>query len=218
MRDYAQLYLNAVEIDDVHTLIKDLIKENKQLHKENLYYKNIELHLKINSRQFELTFRRDSQPMSFDEHRMRDNNRMYFMTITFDPKRFDTLDFTSEESQKEYILLQLHKFKHKINFIYGCFEKHKNGVIHAHVLLNFNDYDIFREREFKKLVSKFTNSKYNKFCIDLQPVQNLDNVINYIDGGDKEKFGFFRYYNPINFLDTVSIPQVLEYSDSDSED
>jgi len=140
MTAYAKRYLDAQTHDDLHNLIKELINENTQLKKDNLYYRNIEIQLNINQR-FKLVFKEDDHPMAFDDYKIK-NNLLYFMTITFDPERFDNLIFTTEQQQKDYILASLYEFKDRINFIYGCFEKHKNGIIHTHMIINFNDYQI----------------------------------------------------------------------------
>jgi len=123
----------------------------------------------------------------------------YFLTITFDPKRFDNLHLTSTEEQKNYILLQLHKIRQTINFIYGCFEKHQNDIIHTHIIINPINIDALK-KDLKKLKSAFTYNINNKYTIDFEYINNLDKVINYIDDGNKEKFGFFQYYNSSNYL------------------
>jgi len=137
--------------------------------------------------------------MVFDDYKIK-QNLLYFMTITFDPERFDNLIFTSEDQQKDYILKSLYEFRHYINFIYGCFEKHQNGIIHTHMIINFNDYKEFKEKYFNKLKSKFTRNLRNKYTIDIEAVRDLDKVLQYIDYGEKVKYGFYIFYNSTNFL------------------
>jgi len=200
MRDYTQLYFDAVDTDDIHKLMKELIIENKKLHIENNYYRNIEHFLlkKDVNENYKLTFKYDETPMAFDSLKM-SGNILHFMTITFDPKRFDNLHLTSSEEQQNYILYQLHLIRRSINFLYGCFEKQKNDIMHAHLLMNVNDLD-----EFKKILkifkAAFTYNINNLYTIDFQPVKQLDRVLWYIDDGDKVKFGFFQYYNLSNYL------------------
>jgi len=198
MRDYTQLYLNAVETDDIHKLMKELIIENKKLHIENNYYRNIEHLLVKENESYQLTFKQEDTPMAFNDIKIKSDGN-YFLTITFDPKRFDNLHLTSTEEQKNYILLQLHKIRQTINFIYGCFEKHKNDIIHTHIIINPVNIDALK-KDLKKLKSAFTYNINNKYTIDFEYINNLDKVINYIDDGNKEKFGFFQYYNSINYL------------------
>jgi len=198
MTAYAKRYLDAQTHDDLHHLIKELINENTQLKKDNLYYRNITVPLNCDDK-WKLAFIAGETPMAFDDYKIK-QNALYFMTITFDPERFDNLHFTTEEQQKDYILCSLYKFRHDINFMYGCFEKHKNGLIHSHLIINFNDYSNFKDNHFNKLKSKFTRNLRNPYTIDFGPVQNLDKVLEYIDFGEKLKYGFYRYYNPSNFL------------------
>jgi len=198
MRDYTQLYFNAVETDDIHKLIKDLIRENKTLHIENNYYRNIEHFLiKNENESYKLTFKHEESPMAIDAKISSQGN--YFLTITFDPKRFDNLHLTSTEEQKDYILLQLHKMRNTTNFLYGCFEKHQNDIIHSHLIINPTDLDAFK-KDLKKLKSAFTYNINNKYTIDFQYINDLEKVLNYIDNGNKEKFGFFQYINSRNLL------------------
>ena len=200
MTAYAKRYLDAQTHDDLHNLIKELIIENTQLKKDNLYYRNIELQLiGDDNDRFKLIYLQSDDPMAFDDYKIK-NSELYFMTITFDPERFDNLIFTTSEQQKKYILYSLYKFTDHINFMYGCFEKHQNGIIHSHILINFNDYKEFNEKYFKQLKSRFTRNLRNKYTIDIEPVKALDKVLQYIDFGDKVKYGFFIYYNSTNYL------------------
>jgi len=200
MTAYAKRYLDAQTHDDLHNLIKELITENTQLKKDNLYYRNIEIQLlSVNTFKHQLIFNHDDTPMAFDDYKIK-QNELYFMTITFDPDRFDNLQFTSEEQQKSYILYALYKHRQHINFMYGCFEKHQNGIIHSHILINFNDYREYKEKYFKELKARFTRNMRNKYTIDIEPVKALDKVLQYIDNGEKVKYGFFLFYNSTNFL------------------
>jgi len=203
MTSYSKRYLEAQKHDDLHNLIKELINENTQLKKDNLFYRNIEIQLLHEDNQsYKLIYQRDESPMAFDDYKIK-HNLLYFMTITYDPERFDNLIFTSEEQQKEYILYSLYKFRNQINFIYGCFEKQTNGIIHAHLLINYIDHIYFINDYLPKLKSQFTKRflrKNHKQSIDNEPVKDLDKVLNYIDGKEKEKYGFFLFYNSTNFL------------------
>jgi len=203
MTAYAKRYLDAQSHDDLHNLIKELINENTQLKRDNLFYRNIELQLLDEDNQsYKGIYKRDESPMAFDDYKIK-QNLLYFMTITYDPERFDNLIFVSEDQQKEYILYSLYKFRHYINFMYGCFEKQNNGIIHAHILINYNDSNEFINDYLPKLKSRFTRRfirKNQNQSVDNQPVKDLDKVLNYIDGKEKVKYGFFMFYNSTNYL------------------
>jgi len=200
MTSYEKRYLAAQDNDDLHNLIKELINENKELYKDNLLYRNIEFPLlKTHSSKYKYMYTYDSQPMAWEEYHMREY-QIHFLTITFDPDRFDNLILTTEEAQKNYILHSLSEFKNKINFIYGCFEKHKNGIIHSHLLINFFDHMDFLENSYPSLKAKFTKNIRNPYTLKLEPVNHLEKVAAYIDNGDKVKYGFFMFYNSINYL------------------
>ena len=62
-----------------------------------------------------------------------DSASIFFITITYDPKRFPaTLDCIEEEYIK-YVLLTIYIYN--ITAIYGTFEKHENGRVHTHLVL-----------------------------------------------------------------------------------
>jgi len=203
MENYSRRYLKAVDDDDLHELIREIIKKYIQLKNDNLMYRIIELLLLSDTtNSYNLLFQHDIEPMAFEDYKIRDN-LLYFMTITYDPDRFDNLILTTEDQQKKYILYSLYKFHHQINFIYGCFEKQTNGIIHAHLLINYVDHIEFINEHLKKFKSRFTKRFLNKNqnqTVDNQPVKDLDKVLNYIDGKEKVKYGYFRYYNSQNYL------------------
>jgi len=207
MTDYIQQYRDtqadiakymAIKTDqELTSLVKELILENHRLKEDNKYYRNIEQIL-IHHKESQI-FDFDDTPMAFNDYMM-ENSQLYFMTITFDSKRFDNFHLSNEDSQKDYIIHQLTKLKHTVNFIYGCFEKHLNGVIHAHLIIDPLDVDSFKSKDLKTIKSAFTINPYSKVCIDFTLVQNMEKVIDYIDYGNKTKYGFFLYYNTRNFL------------------
>jgi hypothetical protein len=200
MNSYAKRYLDAQTNDDIHNLIKELILENTRLYKDNLLYRNIEIPLlKSENDRYKYMYIYDEQPMAWDNFKMREH-QIHFLTITFDPDRFDNLLFTTEEQQKNYILWALSQFKDKINFIYGCFEKHDSGIIHSHILINFFDSYDFQQNHYKSLKAMFTKNIRNEHAIKLEPVNHLEKVAAYIDDGDKIKYGFFMFYHSTNYL------------------
>jgi hypothetical protein len=195
-KDIAQ-YM-AIETDQhLTSLVKELIVENQRLKEDNKYYRNIEQVLIHNKASQIFDF--DDTPMAFNDYMMV-NSQLYFMTITFDSKRFDNFHLSNEDSQKDYIIYQLTQLKNSVNFIYGCFEKHQSGVIHAHLIIDPVDVDSFKSKDLKTIKSAFTINPYSKICVDFALVKNLDKVIQYIDNGNKMKYGFFLYYNSQNYL------------------
>ena len=188
-------YMKIETHAELEQLVKELLIDNKRLKEDNTYYRNIETQLTKNeiNESYLNVYDQEDSPMAFHDYIIRGN--CYFMTITFDPKRFDNFHLVSSDEQKKYILYQLHKYRHHMSFIYGCFEKHKNGVIHSHIIMNPVDEDYFRQNCLKKLKSAFTRNAYSKITIDYQLVKSVDKTIEYIDNGGKEKYGFFRHYN-----------------------
>lgn len=80
----------------------------------------------------------------------------YMVTITYDPKKFPVLN--NRGTQRLYILYTLDQLYRKHTFIQGCYELHKNGVVHAH-FITFDPVP-------KDIISSyFTNNKLNDKCI-----------------------------------------------------
>lgn len=197
---------NHFEQDD---LFKKLIKIIDNQNKELLFYKNMEINISHNLTEFnEQDYKQQSNPMNIKSgydmaHEISGaihTDDLYFITITFDPHRFDSLDLTSEESQKKYILKQLHNLRHRLGFVYGCFEKHKSGVIHSHLILETRDEETIKD----SLIRAFSKNIKNRFCIDMSEVRDIRNTLRYIntnidrDGHEssvKTKYGFYYMKN-----------------------
>lgn len=113
----------------------------------------------------------------------------YFITITFDPDKFGHYnDNNKEEDYILYILAKLYKDEIIKNF-YGCFEKHKSGTIHSHLIANI--YDISK---FRTLIKKsFTNNARNMRAIDIGTYK-LKKSIDYINKEEDYK----KYYSNSN--------------------
>lgn len=184
---------NHFEQDD---LFKKLIKIVHNQNKELMYYKSIEINLKHNLSEFnELAFEQSDEPMALDSKVNLDS--LYFLTITFDPHRFDNLELSTEISQKRYIIRQLYEIRHHVKFIYGCFEKHKSGIIHSHLVIDVNDVEYITD----KLMRAFSSKPSNKHAIDITPLRHPQNAIRYIDtmidrngriDPQKKKYGFYK--------------------------
>lgn len=98
-----------------------------------------------------------------------------FYTITFSPKRFYE---HTDDQYKAYILYHIGKMyvDDIIWYAYGCFEYHKSGVIHAHVVISSYNHDIV-----KKILNKsFNHDARNRKCIDASFVQSEDKTLNYL--------------------------------------
>lgn len=90
-----------------------------------------------------------------------------FLTITFDPAKFGIQPL--EDERKNYILLQLQRMivHEMILELYGSFEYHKSGIVHAHCIIITND-----ESAVKQYIQpKFTDNRYNRKAIDLGPAK-----------------------------------------------
>lgn len=176
---------NHFEID---SLIKRLIIKVNKLETELQFYKNIE-HVLMKENTGLLTFTQsNSSLITLDKINDVD---LAFVTITFDPHRFDKLELSTEQSQKDYILTMLSKASKRpetyTEFIYGCFEKHKSGVIHTHLLYKIDD-----KNELEKyLLRKFASKPRNKHAVDISWVKDIEKVYEYINGGGKDKYGYY---------------------------
>lgn len=131
---------------------------------------------------------------------------LYFLTITFDPKRFDDLESVTEESKKEYILRVLqHNYRwHFFERLYGCFEYTKKMELHAHAILQSG-----RPADLKyKIKTMFASSIDNNVCIDMTPVESVKNVMRYLE---KESFDYF-YIGSKDEFKVKDIPNPLDYN------
>lgn len=119
-----------------------------------------------------------------------DKTATKFYTITFSSKRF----FAHTDQQYiDYIYYQLHHLysTELASFIYGCFEHHKSGIIHAHVIITSYQHDMVN----KYLNQKFNHDARNRFCIDSSYVKSEEKVLNYIykkDTKEKRSNEFFK--------------------------
>lgn len=103
-------------------------------------------------------------------------NGLYFYTITFSPKRFYQ---HTDKQYKDYIIYHMIRLR-QINLAfdyYGCFEKHRNGVIHSHIIIKGYQHD-----EIKKYLNQwFNHDARNRHCIDQKAIDNIDRVMDYIN-------------------------------------
>jgi len=111
-------------------------------------------------------FNRSSEPIEYDLSV--DLNTAYFFTLTFDPQRFGVTNH--DKSQKDYMLSIIMDIfdKQMATSCYGCFEHHKNGSIHTHLILK-----TYIPQEVKKYFkSKLTYNAHNKHAVDFGHAKN----------------------------------------------
>lgn len=146
--------------------ISRLQSENSFLKKQQDEQLNKTLHLfnKYGKRYYDET--------PYTEPINKDN--LYFLTITFDPNRFDGLgnDAAAEEVYILHSLALATKDKLIIELV-GCFELQNNGNTHAHAHVR-----TYQPIELKQTLKRlFTNNMRNQKAIDLQPARINDKGI-----------------------------------------
>lgn len=126
---------------------------------------------------------------------------LYFLTITFDPNRFDGLgDNTAAE--EDYILhsLALATKDKLISELVGCFELMKNGATHAHAhVTTYQPIELYRT-----LQKLFTYNMRNNKCIDLQIASKSDKGQAYINKHEEGKGTDNKTWFSILFKDSTS--------------
>nr|UOF80159.1 helitron helicase-like domain at N-terminus [Cressdnaviricota sp.] len=171
-----------------------LKKEIAKLQKKIKYYKSIQMIINDEERYVDIKFtgiRSFHRTIETPFHDLRTGEfeipkDLYFLTITFDPSRFNDLELITEPSKKDYIIRCLQRLYNRqfLTRLYGCFEYTKKLEIHAHCIVMTG-----RPSDFRYLLkTKFTDDIDNNVCIDLQPVDSVKNVIRYIE---KESFDYF---------------------------
>lgn len=108
----------------------------------------------------------------------------YFITITFDPAKFGVANQRDEE--ETYILSHLANiYRQDWCFrFYGCFEQHKNGTTHAHLIMHTN----YRHEIFVYLKRQFTDNPRNTHAIDIGMAHQTKSIP-YIQ---KESVNYFK--------------------------
>lgn len=114
-----------------------------------------------------------------------------FITITFDPDKFGSVN--EDIREKEYILSVLYRLKSYYTFIYGCFEYHKSGTVHSHLIMHTSVANMKQ-----MLRPYFTNNPKNKIVIDVGPAK-MPQSITYINKESKD----FYYYNVSDVVNPV---------------
>jgi len=95
----------------------------------------------------------------------------YLLTLTFDSK----ISMRVVDEYSQTILLN-HCLDLLIEFHYfSCYEKHKSGILHAHVLLCGDYHDI--TKQLHKMKKHLTTSVKLEPSINIKPVKNTPNDI-----------------------------------------
>lgn len=146
------------EIKELKQQILDL--KSKIIKYESDCSEQLALHY-YNKVEIRKTFSEKQMKFVFDYENKLSN--AYFITITFDPNKFGVKELT--DMRKDYILHQLTKLYQKEMYsdCYGCFEHHKNGIIHSHLIM----ITAFPKEVRAYLKSKFTDNVHNKVVIQL---------------------------------------------------
>lgn len=109
----------------------------------------------------------------------------YLITITFDPAKFPILN--NRASQRDYIkqVLEVQTYHHSI--VQGCFELHKSGVVHSHLL-------VLEPINIDELKSYFTKNLSNEHCINVQQ-KYYKQAFEYITKeATKDPDNYFNYF------------------------
>lgn len=109
----------------------------------------------------------------------------YFLTLTFDPARFGLAPYP--EQRIDYILYHMYKCcKYVfIKGLYGCFEHHKNGIVHSHMIIITEE----KEQVYKYLHKQFTDNPHNKIAVHIDKAKHPQ-AKQYIE---KESIYYFKY-------------------------
>lgn len=109
------------------------------------------------------------------EEMITDKEKLMFYTVTFSPQRFH---LHLDNQYIDYILFHISELYERqiISFAYGCFERHKSGIIHSHIIIKAYQQDIVKEY----LNKKFNHDARNRRCIDSSFVKSISKTIDYI--------------------------------------
>lgn len=126
---------------------------------------------------------RDSRNLTKRLALMNFNNGDKFLTLTFDPSRFDdhskirNLDFVDKEFKK-FIQRFNYKFKTKLKYL-AVRETHKSGVFHFHMICNW-EKDFSCEEEIRASERFLGKEVWKHGFVDIKTINHVDNVGAYI--------------------------------------
>lgn len=143
-----------------------------------------------------------------------DYGKHLFITLTFDPKRFG--DCNEPEEEQLYLLHLINQAYEKellLPTIYGCFEKHKNGSIHAHFIgtVRYANEHVMNLKKFFK--ARLTDNPYNRNAVDIGNYR-FKKSIEYINKEqDYKKWFIIKTFSrpPINYNQLPNTIDDLDY-------
>lgn len=93
-------------------------------------------------------------------------DKYYLLTLTFDSKISCHLDEQGQHIQLRHCVDLIRNYQY-----YTCFEKHKSGILHAHIMIRIEDYHIFQSilHKMKKHLTKSVNLSPS---INIKPVKD----------------------------------------------
>lgn len=117
-------------------------------------------------------------------------SQQYFVTVTFDRKRFFR---NTDVHTMNYIYYNLYKIIVKFygRIVYGCFERHKDGWIHTHFVVSLTDDSLVSSMEMY-IRCMFAENPRNHHCVKILRATNAAiNYINKVDTPQKRGFAFY---------------------------
>lgn len=178
--NYSKL-TNQFEVDqyirDLRNALKKKIMQNDFLLKKESY-----IPIKCN---YEFPFKEEIMEYSM----IKDIDRDFIaITLTFDQKMHPQLIITPQYDQIKYIKKVISNliYENHITAVYGCFEKHKSGYIHSHLLVpHYGSHNDLQD----KILPYFTNRKKQHAVL----IKHVDDLKKWIDYINKESDDFIEW-------------------------
>lgn len=177
--------MNSIELSQyIRQLRQTIVKQQQRLN----YLEKTETYLPLI----------DTANYPFDEDELTEikNSEIDYaaVTMTLDPKKFPQLMFTPEYNQQKYYKQIISKliYTDTINAVYGCFEKHLNGIVHCHLIIpTYNTPANYQELE-KAIKPYLTDRQRNKYAVVIKPATDSSGWLKYINkpANYKEYFSF----------------------------
>lgn len=118
------------------------------------------------------------------------DRKHFLITLTFDPKVANNLDEFGQRKKLQNALSEISNHKY-----WACFEKHKSGILHAHIMIQSDDYHLMQEIAYK-MRKHITKSQMLAPAIKIQPVKHTmvdhERTYNYI-WDDKPDHPIYKY-------------------------
>lgn len=120
-----------------------------------------------------------------------DYTEKYFLiTLTFDPKVVVNLDEYGQRQRLLNIISELGDYKY-----YSCLEKHKSGILHAHIMLQSDDIhsveDILNKNK-KHITKSFKLNPSIQIKVVKQTKKDIERTYDYIFD-DKKDHPIYKY-------------------------